>query len=306
MTQKKISSITSASRDYFSIENREPILTEYEIFTFLYQIIKDKQYKKHKLNIRPSGLRLEYLWNRLKDIERKRIITRNYDFYRHIWINSNSKNSVNSTICNINPFAYISHLSAMHFYGISNRIPKNPIFTLPSRNVWNENIERVKPTRKLKFYTHLEEYEYVLKYKYYSIPEELQGVKTNIFTSNRICMNPTKSEHYTRVSNIARCFIDMVQEPELCGGIYHVVESIEANAKIFLEEIINYVEENSEIPKIAIVRLGYILEEICNIKDKRIIDWQKYGQRGGSRKLFADNKYNGQKISEKWKLSINI
>ena len=106
-----------------------------------------------------------------------------------------------------------------------------------------------------------------------------------------------------RVTTIGRTFLDMLQRPDLCGGIRHVMEVFEEHAKVNLGAIV--AEFSQHGTKIDRVRGGYILEERCGIEDARINEWVKDAARGGSRKLDAHADY-APTFSEKWCLSINV
>jgi predicted transcriptional regulator of viral defense system len=96
----------------------------------------------------------------------------------------------------------------------------------------------------------------------------------------------------------------MVRKPELCGGIYNVLDAYMEYAKRYLNLILDEINRNGN--KIEKVRAGYILEERCDIKNNPIIEsWKTFAQRGGSRKLDPDSEYDPE-YSETWCLSINI
>jgi len=95
----------------------------------------------------------------------------------------------------------------------------------------------------------------------------------------------------------------MLRNPSLCGGIYHVLDVYRENAKRYLRLIIDEVDRHgSAIDK---VRVGYVLEERLGLTEPRVEKWIENVQRGGSRKLVADEPYKPV-FSEKWCLSINI
>ena len=106
-----------------------------------------------------------------------------------------------------------------------------------------------------------------------------------------------------RVSSIGRTFFDMLRNPSLCGGIYHVLDVYEESVKRYLKVIVNELERHgSAIDK---VRAGYVLEERLGLSDPCIDGWKEHIQRGGSRKLVADEPYKPV-FSDNWCLSINI
>ena len=106
-----------------------------------------------------------------------------------------------------------------------------------------------------------------------------------------------------RVATIGRTFLDMLREPELCGGIYHVLEIYAAHAQRYLRLIIDVINRHGT--KIDKVRAGYILDERLGLLHPIIDSWLEFAQRGGSRKLLANAPYRSR-FSEKWCLSINI
>jgi predicted transcriptional regulator of viral defense system len=108
-----------------------------------------------------------------------------------------------------------------------------------------------------------------------------------------------------RVATIGRTFLDMIREPELCGGIYHVLEVYAEYAQRYLRLIVDVIDRHGS--KIDKVRAGYILDERLELPhaNSTIESWRALVQRGGSRKLQANAPYSSR-FSEKWCLSINI
>jgi predicted transcriptional regulator of viral defense system len=106
-----------------------------------------------------------------------------------------------------------------------------------------------------------------------------------------------------RVSSIGRTFLDMLRNPELCGGMRHVIEVFEQHAETYLQLIVDEVARNgSPIDK---VRAGYILDEKLRIRNETVERWAEFAQRGGSRKLDASGEY-APVWSDKWCLSLNL
>ena len=94
----------------------------------------------------------------------------------------------------------------------------------------------------------------------------------------------------------------MAREPRHCGGIRHVIDIYKSHASFYKDLILDEVEQHgSNIEKI---RVGYLLDEVCNIKDERIDAWKKHVQRGGSRKLDPQAGYSPI-YSKTWCLSLN-
>ena len=106
-----------------------------------------------------------------------------------------------------------------------------------------------------------------------------------------------------RISSIGRTFLDMLRDPQLCGGMRHVMEVFEEHGATYLPLIVDEIDRNG-VP-IDKVRAGYILDEKLGIKNDRIEAWVAFAQRGGSRKLDASDEYVPV-WSGKWCISLNL
>jgi hypothetical protein len=95
----------------------------------------------------------------------------------------------------------------------------------------------------------------------------------------------------------------MLRQPELCGGMAHVVDVYKNHAHRNLNEILKEIDEHGK--PIEKVRAGCILEEYCQIKDEIIDSWLQFVQRGGSRKLNPEKVYQPT-YSERWCISLNL
>ena len=137
--------------------------------------------------------------------------------------------------------------------------------------------------------------------------------KLNISKIGRLTVHRYSSEHLgafisiqgrsLRVSTIGRTFLDMLREPDLCGGIYHVLDVFEEHASRHAKLIVDEIDRHGK--QIDKTRAGYILAERMDLSDPRMDQWKNAVQRGGSRKLYAGNPYSSE-YSEQWCLSINV
>lgn len=205
-------------------------------------------------------------------------------------------------LCAIDPFAHLGYLTAMTFHGLTNRLPKILYLITPDPRTWS----RLASERMAK---DLRE-DLLIEFKRNGLPElrhtrleRLDGMLVEITRTKDLGGWRNVKEGAIRVATIGRTFLQMLQRPDLCGGIRHVMEVFEEHASTHLSTIIS--ELNQQGTKIDRVRAGYILEERCDIRDPRIDEWVRDASRGGSRKLDAHAEY-APTFSEKWCLSINV
>ncbi len=203
--------------------------------------------------------------------------------------------------CAVDPFAYVTHLSAMEFHGITDRFPKILYLTTPPDKEWRARAEE-KMRKDLG-----DQYE---AYRLARLPslrfvsmERVDGARVELLRrSNRGAFKIIKSPA-VRVATIGRTFLDMVREPECCGGMQHVVDTYRQYGPRNLPLIVEEVERHGK--PIEKVRAGYLLEEVCKLQHELVNKWRAAVQRGGSRVLDPASEYSAI-YSEAWKLSINV
>ena len=108
-----------------------------------------------------------------------------------------------------------------------------------------------------------------------------------------------------RVATAARCFLDMVRAPDLCGGIYHVIEVFEEHSPAHQEQILSELDRHGN--KLERARVGYLLERSSpEAASHAVLErWAADVTRGGSRKLDPSGDY-ADTYSERWALSLNV
>lgn len=204
-------------------------------------------------------------------------------------------------VCGLDPFAYISHLTAMGHYGLTSQLPKMIFATTYPAKEWAQLATQVM-RRDLG-----ESYEAYLST---SLPclrririNTIQGMPLNLYTSVSAGAFIINRDEQFRVSSIGRTFLDMLRRPDLCGGMVHVMDVFEEHAKRYLSHIVSEIETHgSPIEK---VRAGYILDECCDLRHEILNQWQSHAQRGGSRKLDPNADYVPE-FSERWAISLNV
>lgn len=203
--------------------------------------------------------------------------------------------------CSVDPFAYVSHLSAMGYYGITDRFSKILYLSTPTDREWKEQAA-ARMDKDLK--EHKEDYLAAkLPVLRFQKLERIDGVRVELMRrSHRGAFKTIKSPSI-RVAMVGRTFLDMLREPDLCGGMQHVVDTYREYAVKYLKLIIDEVDKNGTSVEQA--RAGYLLEMVCGLSDPSINTWAFKAQRGGSRKLDPQAEY-APFFSERWALSVNV
>ncbi|MCP1727253.1 putative transcriptional regulator of viral defense system [Natronospira proteinivora] len=215
---------------------------------------------------------------------------------------------VERAVCSLDPFSYISHLSAMDWHGLTDRMPKTIFLTSPSKALWrtlsNARLEHslgallsVYQDAKLPAYHRLN-------------MDKFRKRPLSVWSSSRL--DQAYQAAYKRVENgevrvatVGRCFLDMVREPDRCGGIYHVIEVFDEHAGSYSEQILSELHTHGN--KLEQARVGYLLEQANpGLKGHPILEqWASEVTRGGSRKLDPAGDYSDE-FSRRWALSINV
>jgi len=203
--------------------------------------------------------------------------------------------------CAVDPFAYVSHLSAMEYHGLTDRFSRILYLTTPTDKEWREQaaarmdkdlgkqagpyrLARLPALRRLPV-------------------DRIDGQRVELMRrSSRGAFKSIKSAA-VRVATVGRVFLDMVREPHHCGGIQHVADTYRQHAPRNLSLIVDEIERHGNA--VEKVRAGYLLDEVSGLSHPLIDTWVTHAQRGGSRMLDPQAEYASH-YSEKWKLSINV
>ncbi len=211
-------------------------------------------------------------------------------------------------ICSLDPFSYLSHLTAMVWHGLSDRLPKTIFLTRPSPSLW-----RTLAASKLESQLgDMGPWYRAAKLPAYR-PIDMGAIKKrplHFWNSSRLDQAYSAAfkrvdDGAIRIATVARCFLDMVREPDLCGGIDHVMEIFEEHGPKHLEAIVNEIDHHGN--KIEQARAGYLLEaaDASLAANPKLQKWAGEVVRGGSRKLDPSADY-ADTYSERWALSINV
>ncbi|MCA6504553.1 MAG: hypothetical protein IM580_18660, partial [Pseudanabaena sp. M090S1SP2A07QC] len=203
--------------------------------------------------------------------------------------------------CTVDPFCYMSHLSAMSYHGLTDRIPKKLFISSHPTKIW-QSLAKEKMQKDLG-----NDFE---SYCEHGLPKLVRPNMNKIDKTDLHCLNSMHLGAYKNVrgrslivSTIGRTFLDMLRNPELCGGINHILDVFDEYGKKYLRLITDDIDKYGE--PIDKVRAGYILNERLGINNEIINGWSSFAQRGGSRKLDSSAEYSPE-WSDKWKISLNI
>lgn len=286
-----------------SKEHASSVLTNHQMAVYLFELYRDKEYGGRRVRVlKPSPDNSDL--KRVKEaLIKNGIIQAQPEIASGVFRYLARPNfESEQIICGTDPFAYVSHLSAMVHYGFTDRLPKIIFASTWDAPRWREEARK-----------HMEKQlgNHYLEYLACSLPRlrhiKLKAIskqQVSIYASNSIGSFVLVRDRDFRVSSIGRTFLDMLRRPDLCNGMSHVLDVFEEHAKRHLTLIINELDQHGS--KIECARAGYILEEICGINnDNRIDAWQAHVQRGGSRKLDPLRDYEPD-FSDRWSISLNV
>lgn len=206
--------------------------------------------------------------------------------------------------CCVDPFCHISHMSAMEYHGLTDRLPKILFLTTPPYPHWGQlatqRMRKDLGEEAVKLY-HEASLPTLRRLRLKKIHRKTLNIHSTVHCDPGAYVNV--QGRLLRVATIGRTFLDMIREPDLCGGIYHVLEVYADYASRYLRLIVDVIDRHGS--KIDKVRTGYILDERLGLTHPSIENWHTLVQRGGSQKLQAKAAYSAH-FSEKWCLSINI
>jgi predicted transcriptional regulator of viral defense system len=277
----------------------QPSVSEYDLYRRAGEVRAAGSWDGRPIKHAPADWDARRFRNLLRGLSTRSAIAQDADFNSGIWrvIQSTRAGSAEEAACVADPFCYVSHLSAMQRYGLTERSPDALHITRPTRPLWNKMRDD-----KVAADPFADE-EAAALFIRHGIGDTLRR-RPVVIHETRYPATPVEIRgERTRISGIGRTFIDMLTHPDLCGGMRHVLDVWLRSAEAWTEEIIPAVEATAS--KIDKVRAGYILQEELGMTDPRIQAWQTFAQRGGSRKLDPEAPY-APSFSETWMISLNV
>lgn len=300
ITEHRTVKLTRAAQALIErLELKSPsVITDYQLFHLFKELYKNPE----GLYLRGNILTVQNYRTTRNLLIRANIIARDKDYNSTYQILAKQDMSAEDVVCSVDPFCYVSHLSAMQIYGLTDRRAEALHLTIPANKLLREMI-----TEKMKsdYGDDLNELPEDCIHKLNAVhhPPLVRKRKLDILSSSHYGKHIQKRGSETRVATIGQTFLNMLEEPEKCGGMPHVIDIWQEHAKTYLDDIIDAVNDASK--SIQKVRAGYILDEVLHIDKPEILKWLEFAQRGGSRILDPAKPFKSQ-FSAKWMLSINV
>ena len=261
---------------------------------------KDKSYENRRISyIRREDATDETLNAKITSISTGGII-KDTDQHGVYAISGKPSYKPEEIVCAVYPHGYLSFISAMRWYNITDRNPKTVKLTVPSRQVWKAKAMQDAEPLSLdpKYYVRNLMIPYPSPGKFLDF--ELDVIREMHFEDPISIKNSP-----IKVSPIGKTFVDMTRRPSDSGGIEHVADVFSEHGKIYSRQIINYADRHGT--KIDRARIGFILSTLAEVDVKILEKWkdEAKGQRGGSRKLNPEGDFSSF-YSEEWSISINV
>lgn len=295
--QKTISIEEAASLWVIGLD-RKTAFFDSELYEFLHYIRETRFFQNQNI----KGFRTDSnLKKKLSEVTEYLVsiglVKKPYDSY---FVIANKDPSDLEIVCSLYNIGYITYLSAMRFYNLTNRIPKRIDYIAPTRPLWKKTQSQLLSENSTDD-ENLEKNNFFIP-PYPSERIKIKGKYLNVHSRSYLYPHMNKGKGI-RIISVGDLFLEMVRNPDLCGGFQHVLEVYEEMAEVLLNEIIDSVElYGTAIDK---SRIGFILNSHLDIQDPTIAEWKNYSTaRGGSRKMISNEPYSDL-YSEDWCISLN-
>ncbi len=288
-------------------QHKAPLIRSFDISIIIHQLYETKKVGDIPLRIKLKTAGEGKSHEVIAGLIRRGLIKHPVNFpHRGVYEFPNKTNSAEEIICFMDPLCYLSHLSAMEIHGLTNRMAKTIFVTTPTSNIWRSTIDGMRSSYICNTLTSTEHnIPESFPFAWHTLKGSIKRKPLHYLKSKTWAKNNIVQLDDVRVSNIGRTFLDMIRNPDLCGGIHHVLDAYEEHGKRYKNQILK--EANAHANKLDKSRIGYIFEELLEIKENQTInEWASSAvQRGGSRKLDSQGDYSST-YSERWCLSLNI
>jgi predicted transcriptional regulator of viral defense system len=281
---------------------QQPVITSYQLGKLIFSAYAHNGIGDTSLNLKKSVPKKAQYNSALSDMLNAGVLTKfsglSGNYFKILGMADVDAEEI---ICSIDPFCYVSHLSAMAYHGITDRLPRTVFVSSPSPKEWkNFATEQMKKDLGELYESYIEQrFPQMTRPR----PDKIAGRVVEFKHSSHLGAYRNVQGKSLRVSTVSRTFLDMLRDPELCGGMQHVIDVYREYSKQYLRQIIDEIDAHGK--EIEKARAGFILENEIGVSDSRIDSWQSKAQRGGSRKLDPNNEYSPF-FSERWAISLNL
>ena len=285
------------------------VISKEKIALQIYKFYLDKSYKGERIQqIRKEYAAPKDYENNIHKLQRSGVLSPIDAEYNHFSTNQLQECYVikgkreytpQETLCALYPYGYISHLSAMEWYGLTDKIPVDIYFTTCSPSDW-----RHRATEDIDIEdAHLfDPKSFAAKY-----PRNIKlDGRQIVISSETHYVEPLEvSESPLRVSAIGKTFIDMLRDPQKSGGEEHVLEVFLEHGKKYSSLIITALEKYGR--KIDRARTGFVLDKMLGIKSSKLEFLRlESSKTRGSSKVLSPNRPFASEYDEDWSLSLNV
>ena len=281
----------------------QPVITHYQLGLVIHRMFEKRSYEGAPLRLKKENAERRHFTDVLRSLIDTAVLRPSKDFPEAsvYEIFGKSHSAATDIACTVDPFCYVSHLSAMAYHGLTDRIPRTLFLSSPAPKNWKSfAAERMRRDLQSSLDAYLASgFPALARVKF----GKISGQRVECHYSVHLGAFRTVKGKALRVATIGRTFLDMLREPNLCGGIDYVLEVYKQSAEKYLGLIVDEIDSHGA--PIDKVRAGYVLSERCRLHDSRIDAWRIHVQRGGSRKLDSSADYS-PRYSEQWSLSINV
>lgn len=299
--------IEEALADWLIDDYKKPGLNRKRLEEEIYKIYVEKEYKGQRVQVRTDNPRGVQFRNCIEKLERSSVIEPMdqpggpwflHEESNYYLVSPYKERPYAEIICSLYPYGFISYITAMSWYGITDRIPKKIYYTSPSRNLWKK-----KSTADIteRIGQHAKSFDFVPFF-----PKEMRVSGYDLVVmETKNYTEPLEGEGGVRVVEIGQLFIDMTRRPEFSGGESHVIEVYSEYGYAFRKKIIKQLlKTGTSIDK---ARVCFLLENVCGVSLPQIEEWkiEQSGKRGGSRKLSHRNEFSPC-YSPSWGISLNV
>lgn len=284
-------------------KRRLPILTRHDVWVLLRRLYEHRELDGVRIAARKKQPDPRDLNRVLSTLERHKILAIDQDFTSSVYrFRDVPDGTPEELCCLVDPLCYVSHLSALQFHGFSDRHPANLILTTPSQPEWRQRIRAMEASES-SAPVPFSELRSTVDRPRYPFPRTVRGRPISLHQTKFAGESTFWRSPRARVATPAQALLDGLVDPQLCGGLPHVIDVWRENAAEHLDSVVPLLDAFPTA--IVKVRAGYIIEDILEIDDSRVNGWVRFARRGGSSKLDPAKPYV-PKWSDRWMLSINV